>query len=117
MDAQQPTITNCPTNQAVQTTAGMTTTVSFAPAAATDNSGIDPTITYTTLSSGVTFSQGAGIVTAYNAGVGQTIVTVTATDGSNNVAFCTFTVSYRCVIFHLFLLFFKHHVHTSSYAP
>ena len=67
--------------------------VTFNRATATDDSGITPTITYSTSSPGVTFFDGGTLILAINIQqVGTIPVTATATDNNNNQASCTFNL-------------------------
>ncbi|XP_072051852.1 hyalin-like [Amphiura filiformis] len=95
VDTTPPTITSCPQNQALQiSTGGTTRSFTVSQAQATDNSGINPTIGYTTPNPGVSiFDNAVGSVFVNNVPVGVTIITVTATDGFNNMAMCTFTIT------------------------
>ena len=69
----------------------------FPRATATDDSGIPPTITYSTTTPGVTFFEGGTGILANNIQQAGTIpVTVTATDNNNNVATSTFDLTIAC---------------------
>ena len=70
----------CPASRTVTSSAALTPVIYTQLATATDNSGATPTITYSPVS-GSNFAQG------------QTTVTVTATDPSNNQTICTFTIT------------------------
>jgi hypothetical protein len=77
-DTLAPTITTCPPNQSVNATSPTGAVVNYPAAIATDNCAT-PTLSY---------SQAAGTLFP----VGDTIVTVTATDAVGNQATCTFNV-------------------------
>jgi gliding motility-associated-like protein len=79
-DAEAPTITNCPTNVAVNNTPGACgAVVTWTAPVITDNC---PGVTFTsTHTSGSTFP------------IGNTTVTYTATDAKGNMSICTFTVT------------------------
>lgn len=80
IDVADPTITSCPSNVAVDSTLAGGIAVTYPLASATDaDSGVDPSITYSK-ESGSTFP------------VGETTVLVTATDGANHSAVCSFLV-------------------------
>ncbi len=78
-DTTPPTV-NCPQAVTSYTQGGTNNMVSYPEATASDNSGGVVTITYSTISGS-------------NFQVGNTTVTVTATDQSNNSDQCTFTVT------------------------
>ena len=69
------------------------TTVQFTGATATDDSGLPPTITYTTNTGVQIFSGGSTTVIANNLQAGMTEVTATARDNNNNMASCTFNLN------------------------
>ena len=91
----------CPADPPAQAlTSGSVTALTFNGATATDDSGVTPTIQYTSNPIGVTFlEQNANVVLAINVGIGRTIVTATATDGNNNMATCTFFLTVTCMYF------------------
>ena len=78
-DVTPPTLSACPQNMSL-TTAGTTAIATWTAPTATDNCTANPTIT-SNFSSGESFS------------LGNTPVTYTAQDSSNNTATCSFTVS------------------------
>ena len=80
MDTQAPWI-QCPTNQVIRIMSAVSsTTYSYPAADASDNSGQNPTISYS-MPSGSTFNRGT------------TVVTATATDNAGNEAKCDFAVT------------------------
>ena len=95
VDTTEPVITQCPQSQAqLSNTLGSTLGFIVPKAQATDNSGIAPTIQYSTVTPGVIiFDSPASTIFASNVPIGVTIVTVTATDQANNMATCTFTLT------------------------
>ncbi len=99
--ADMPPEITCPADPPAQAlTSGSVTALTFNGATATDDSGVTPTIQYTSNPIGVTFlEQNANVVLAINVGIGRTIVTATATDGNNNMATCTFFLTVTCMYF------------------
>ena len=88
----QPVIT-CPSSPQTATLPQGQNSVTFPRATATDNSGIPPTIAYSTTTPGVTFLEGGTNILASNIQQAGTIpVTATATDNNNNQASCTFNL-------------------------
>ena len=81
-DNTPPVITSISPNLVREATSAAGANVTYAAAAATDNSGVAPVITY---------SQASGTIFP----IGTTTVTVTATDGSGNASTGTFTVTVR----------------------
>ena len=65
----------------------------FPAATATDDSGIPPTVTYTTNTGVQVFGGGSTTVVANNLQSGMTEVTATARDNNNNMATCTFNLN------------------------
>lgn len=82
-DAQAPTFTSCPSNQALSTAAGTCASapLTYATPTATDNCGT------------VTVVRIGGPVSGSNFPAGNTVVTWRAIDGSNRSSTCTFTVT------------------------
>ncbi len=86
----------CPPNLSANPNSGTNTAFIVIDAAmATDDSPVTPTIQYTTDSAGVQILDGFGtpFIYASNVPVGVTTVTATATDDTNNMASCTFTIT------------------------
>jgi gliding motility-associated-like protein len=81
LDAEPPVIT-CPANISVNSTPGICgAVVTFVPPVGTDNC------------SGVVTTQTAGLASGATFPVGMTMQTFTATDASNNITSCSFTVT------------------------
>ena len=88
-----PPVITCPSSPQTATLPQGQNSVTFARATATDNSGIPPTIVYSTTTPGVMFLDGGTIILANNIQQAGTIpVTATATDNNGNQAFCTFNL-------------------------
>ena len=82
------------------------TSVTFNRATATDDSGITPTITYSTTTSGVQFLEGGTQILASNIQQAGTIpVTATATDNNNNQASCTFNLMIESKSIYLLIIY------------
>ncbi|XP_072030692.1 uncharacterized protein [Amphiura filiformis] len=79
-DRENPTFSGCPSPASGKTLAGTTTSISWTPPTANDNSGLSLTIT-ATHDPGDTFA------------IGNTAVSYTALDVGGNTAVCTFTVT------------------------
>ena len=90
----RPEIT-CPQDQNVVVQQGQTT-AQFSAATATDDSGLPPAVTYTTSTGVQVFGGGSTTVVANNLQAGMTVVTATARDNNNNMAFCTFSLNIIC---------------------
>ncbi|XP_072051832.1 uncharacterized protein [Amphiura filiformis] len=82
-DSTDPVITNCPSSQTVQSGGGTSATATWTPPTATDDisTTLDTTISPATATPGSSFT------------VGDTEVTYTFTDGAQNSATCTFTIT------------------------
>lgn len=90
-DVNAPTFTSCPSNQTVNTAAGLcTAVVTGINATATDNCSIG-TITYTL--TGATTGSGSGNASGTTFNEGVTTVTYSVSDPSSNSATCVFTVT------------------------
>ncbi|QQS27588.1 MAG: HYR domain-containing protein [Sphingobacteriales bacterium] len=90
-DDTDPTLTNCPVNQAVNTSPGLcnaevTTIVPIT----TDNCGVT-SITHS--ATGATVFSGSGFLTTHSYNAGMTSVTYAVEDAAGNEAVCSFTVT------------------------
>ena len=92
----EPVITSTPPSQSFTLQPDQTSVI-FPSATATDDSGIPPTITYSTTTPGVTFLESGTAILANNIQQAGTIpVTVTVTDNNNNVVTSTFVLTIAC---------------------
>ncbi|MEM6317061.1 MAG: HYR domain-containing protein [Bacteroidota bacterium] len=90
-DTTDPEVT-CPSNQTVLALPGqLNVSVDDIGATAMDNCGGTPTLTYTL--TGATIGNGTGDASGTAFNIGETTVTYTATDASNNTDTCSFTVT------------------------
>ncbi len=81
VDATAPTINNCPSNISVNAGAACTAVASWVAPTVSDNC------------SGASIAQTAGPASGSSFPLGVTTITYTATDGSGNIATCSFTVT------------------------